>query len=240
MPTNHSQHDSPGCFGFLLKIFGIKRGQPDSSDIQVEHLSADDLPYRLRDDFLSPAEKSFFQILRFWAEDRYTLFSKVSLADLFYVSRPHENRSALNRIDRKHVDFVICDKQTLMPVFAVELDDSSHARPDRMARDRFVNDVFEAAALPLVHIPVRSGYTVAELETQFRGLVNDPPGSQSLPNSAPAPRPTPAGENGAPFCPKCGSRMVLRTVRSGEHAGKQFYGCPNYPNCRSMLPLKGW
>ena len=33
-------------------------------------------------------------------------------------------------------------------------------------------------------------------------------------------------------CPRCGGRLVLRTARSGPNAGRQFYGCSNYPRCR--------
>lgn len=33
-------------------------------------------------------------------------------------------------------------------------------------------------------------------------------------------------------CPKCGENLMLRTARKGENAGKNFYGCSNYPNCR--------
>lgn len=35
-------------------------------------------------------------------------------------------------------------------------------------------------------------------------------------------------------CPKCGSPLVLRTVKSGERAGQQFWGCSTYPKCRVM------
>ena len=38
-----------------------------------------------------------------------------------------------------------------------------------------------------------------------------------------------------PFCPKCGSRMVLRTARRGRYAGKNFWGCSKYPNCNGIL-----
>lgn len=34
------------------------------------------------------------------------------------------------------------------------------------------------------------------------------------------------------ICPKCGGTMVLRTVKKGDNAGKQFYGCSNFPKCR--------
>ena len=36
-------------------------------------------------------------------------------------------------------------------------------------------------------------------------------------------------------CPKCGNEMILRTTKSGENAGKQFWGCSQFPKCRSTL-----
>lgn len=39
-----------------------------------------------------------------------------------------------------------------------------------------------------------------------------------------------------PECPKCGKPMVLRTAKSGRTAGKQFWGCSGYPECRATLP----
>lgn len=33
-------------------------------------------------------------------------------------------------------------------------------------------------------------------------------------------------------CPKCGGELLLRTVKRGEDAGKQFYGCGKFPACR--------
>jgi four helix bundle suffix protein len=40
-----------------------------------------------------------------------------------------------------------------------------------------------------------------------------------------------------PCCPKCGKSMVLRTVKSGKNAGKQFWGCSAYPNCKGLVEL---
>ena len=34
-----------------------------------------------------------------------------------------------------------------------------------------------------------------------------------------------------PKCPYCGSNLVIRTATNGPRAGKQFYGCSNYPKC---------
>lgn len=34
------------------------------------------------------------------------------------------------------------------------------------------------------------------------------------------------------LCPLCGKPLVVRTAMRGSNAGKQFYGCSAYPNCR--------
>lgn len=34
------------------------------------------------------------------------------------------------------------------------------------------------------------------------------------------------------ICPKCGSKLVLRTAKKGDNAGNQFYGCSSFPKCR--------
>lgn len=38
-------------------------------------------------------------------------------------------------------------------------------------------------------------------------------------------------------CPKCGSALLIRTVKSGAEAGKQFWGCSGFPKCRTMRSL---
>lgn len=39
-------------------------------------------------------------------------------------------------------------------------------------------------------------------------------------------------EQGAPQCPLCGKPMIKRTIKRGSKAGKQFWGCSDYPNCQ--------
>jgi len=40
-----------------------------------------------------------------------------------------------------------------------------------------------------------------------------------------------------PPCPKCGKPLVLRTAKSGKNAGKQFWGCSAYPECKGVAEL---
>ena len=43
-------------------------------------------------------------------------------------------------------------------------------------------------------------------------------------------------------CPKCGKAMVLRTAKRGKNIGQQFWGCSDYPSCKSTQasPEKDW
>src|SRR5690554_700362 len=125
-----------GCLGFL---FGMK----------VSDKHEETLPYKLRDDFLSSAEFSFYKVLLMAIGDNYIICPKVSLADIFFVPNRRENMTYVNKIARKHVDYLLCDKETMRPVMAIELNDQSHNRSSRKARDMFVHEVFKAAKLPL-------------------------------------------------------------------------------------------
>ncbi|MDE2118222.1 MAG: restriction endonuclease [Betaproteobacteria bacterium] len=40
-----------------------------------------------------------------------------------------------------------------------------------------------------------------------------------------------------PGCPKCGKDMVKQTARKGANAGKVFWGCSNFPQCRGIIPI---
>jgi len=140
-----------GCLGVVLQLFGIKPTAGPRSFPQVSFgLDDGSLPFRLRDDFLSGAEISFYHILLSAVGDTLTVCPKVNLGDLFFVSHPERNKAAWNRISRKHIDFLLCDNRSMRPRVGIELDDSSHAREERQARDAFVQRVFQASGLPLL------------------------------------------------------------------------------------------
>lgn len=41
----------------------------------------------------------------------------------------------------------------------------------------------------------------------------------------------------SPFCPKCNNAMVKRTARQGTNAGKEFWGCSQYPKCKNVIAI---
>ncbi|OPY75729.1 MAG: DNA topoisomerase I [Syntrophorhabdus sp. PtaU1.Bin050] len=197
---------------------------------RTEKKELTDLPYRLRDDFLSPAERSFYLIVRNAVAEWADVCPKVSLGDLFYATPKAfgKRQSYSNRINRKHVDFLLIHKKTAVPILGIELDDKSHSQDKRQKRDQFIEQVFQKASLPLERISVKPGYNPHEISSQLlkaAGVADT--SAEKVARTEQIEKPT---------CPKCGGEMILRTAKSGNNVGQQFWGCSNFPRCRSVLP----
>ena len=122
------------------------------------------LPYEPRKALVTKSELRFYKSLRKATLDDWEVFAMVRIADLLKVTQhAHKRRTWLNKILSKHIDFVLCDPNTLEALVAIELDDVSHQRPERIERDKFVNLAFESAGLPLLRIPVESSYKAREI-----------------------------------------------------------------------------
>ncbi len=219
-------NQNPGCFGAILRLLGIGT-EASPSDTA--------LPFRVRDDFLSPAELSFYRALSAAVNAQAHICPKVNLADIFFVVRPNENQGARGRISQKHVDFLLCDPRTMKPLVGIELDDSSHARSKRQERDALVDAVFAAAALPLLRIPAAASYSPIELASKLSTHLSV--AGPAATESTPLPAEAADAQEGIPACPKCGVSIALRTASKGEQSGRQFYGCQNFPKCRETRPV---
>jgi hypothetical protein len=199
------------------------------------------LPYAKRDDFLSAAELNFYRVLIHTLGNQATVFTKVGLSDIFYVESKDrsEHQTFFNKIDRKHVDFLLCDADTLEPICGIELDDKSHQRKDRQERDRFVNAVFEISELPLIHIPVSQSYVTSKLHKMLSSYIDISDEERGKDDASKLIDELFSDDTDAsPTCHKCGSEMILRTAKRGENAGRQFWGCSNYPHCRAMINVE--
>jgi four helix bundle suffix protein len=46
-----------------------------------------------------------------------------------------------------------------------------------------------------------------------------------------------AKQQNAPACPTCGKPMTLRKAAKGKSAGKEFWGCTEYPECKGIINI---
>ena len=126
--------------------------------------------YETTSALLTPAERSFFGVLQQVVLPSICLFPKVRLADVIQPRSALDGptrQSAFNKISSKHVDFVLCDAGTTKVICVIELDDSSHGRGSRQARDSFVDAALQFASIPVVRFSVRHGYAPEKIRVEL-------------------------------------------------------------------------
>src|SRR5512142_1677483 len=200
--------------------------EPVGTKVKTEATS---LPYRLRDRFLSTPEVALYKALWEMVGERYVVFAKVALNDIFYIVRPNENVHYFNKLFRKHVDFLLCNARTLQPQIGVELVRPAPVGGARNS-DVFMEDLFLTAGLPLVQVPSNDRYDEAELVSLFQSALNKVKQMER--------KMADLGRDSIPMCPVCGKLMVLRTHRTGPKAGQLYYGCIDSPTCPGIVQLK--
>jgi restriction system protein len=75
---------------------------------------------------------------------------------------------------------------------------------------------------------------IEQLEKQF---IEDGGYSEQLATARLAARQGKKASDPVPSCSQCGKPMVLRTAKTGKNAGKQFWGCTAYPDCKGIAPV---
>lgn len=151
--------------GFLFVIFifvliakRFKREEVPEKDEQY-------YPYHKRQYFMTAAEYAFFKVLQEAVQDKYFIVPQVTLSNLVDVNDGYKwNKSYRSKIDKKSVDFVLFNKGGYTPYLAIELDDSSHSRLDRMERDDFVQNVLQRAGIRLERVKNAYSYDVQEID----------------------------------------------------------------------------
>lgn len=135
-----------------------------------------DTGYRLNGPLFSPAERSFLGVLIQAVPEENMVLGKVRVADVISpkkgLSRP-KWQSAFNRISAKHFDYVVCDRDTLRVVSAIELNDKSHKGKRRADRDAFLRGACASAGLRLFEFDAKPSYSVVEVRRQLASEGSD-------------------------------------------------------------------
>jgi very-short-patch-repair endonuclease len=117
---------------------------------------------------MTKSESEFFRMLDKAVCDRYYIFPQAHLSAILNHKVPGQNwKYAFRHINGKSVDYVLCDKQTLKPVYAVELDDYTHSYSDRQERDQEVERMLQSAGIPLVRFGEYKTLTKDEISRRF-------------------------------------------------------------------------
>lgn len=151
-----------GIGAFVMAQMGLISGGDEEAEKEGKEKKS--YRYQHKQFFMTRAENGFYHGLVRAVGDRYAIFAQVHLPDIVDEKVPGQDwRAARARINRKSIDFVLCDKEYLNPKLAIELDDTSHEREERQARDVFVEEVLRMAKLPLLRIQYAENVDIQEL-----------------------------------------------------------------------------
>lgn len=129
--------------------------------------------YARKQFFLTRAEHECYDALIAAVGDKYHVFAQVHLPTILDNKvKGQDWRAALAHINRKSVDFVLCDKAYISPKLAIELDDKSHERPDRQERDQEVERILNDAGVPLLRLENHGAFNPTDLMEKIQAVVS--------------------------------------------------------------------
>lgn len=136
-----------------IVIVGIKLKEQKPTG-ETENLSS-------QDDYSKAYQKRFLLTKNEWYEfkklQQYAdianllICPKVRLLDIIEPRKGEGNyMSLLGKVQSKHVDFLVCDKN-LYVLGVIELDDNSHDQDSRKSRDQFVDQILTSVGYKVIH-----------------------------------------------------------------------------------------
>jgi hypothetical protein len=124
-------------------------------------------PFDSKKSVFTPAEKNFQNLVEQAMGSQYRIINRVKLADIVTIRNGVSDRasqSAVNNAEGKYLDFVICDRNTMKLLGAIDLVDTQ-GKGYKIKKDWFVSGALEAASIPHLRIKVKANYTLNEIRT---------------------------------------------------------------------------
>ena len=132
------------------------------------------LPYKIQETIMSAHERLLFENIRTTIGSDYDVYPQMKLDKIFKVEYQKIYKyylGWLRKINQKSVDFLVVKRDTQSPIFAIELDDSSHEKEDRRERDKFVEEIFRRNNFPLIRFNPGQ-YKIEELKIVLEKYLN--------------------------------------------------------------------
>jgi hypothetical protein len=218
-----------GIIGLLVllligAVWLAKRDQKRSST-RINHIPpiSGEISGRQIPSLLTPPELACFNTLHMVAGKEYHVMAKVSLSDIAVVKQGVD-KTLMERVAKKglrDVDFILCSKDNLAVVCAIELGEASGHR------DFTLGDFLHELGILYFRLPVKTSYSMPEIRGMLEPILKERP---------PTPDEMVATVSMEAFraCKTCKSRMVLKRAKSGKYKGVLFWVCSRYPECKTI------
>lgn len=141
-----------GAIVLAFELYRIKKPQQGSSTEEKADPKTDYSQSYQRKYLLTKNEyREYMTLRKIAAEKDLVICPKVRLLDIIEPRKGEKDyKSLFFKVQAKHVDFVICDKDLRIKA-VLELDDSSHDQKDRQDRDAFVDQILTSVGYKVIH-----------------------------------------------------------------------------------------
>ena len=122
---------------------------------------------------MTSRENECFKILNEIFSSKWFVVPQVHLSALLdYRVKGQNWNAAFRHINGKSVDFVLIGKESYKVICVIELDDSTHSKPDRIERDVEIERMFKEARIPLARIGRFESMTKSEIAKVITDAIN--------------------------------------------------------------------
>ncbi len=109
--------------------------------------SARSFRFARRSPFLRQDEIQLYERLTAALKDTH-VFPQVAMSA--FVQHKGRSQAARNLFSQKYVDYLVCERKTMRPLYVIELDGASHAGAKAQRRDKQKNEVLASAGIPVM------------------------------------------------------------------------------------------
>ena len=124
-------------------------------------------PFDSKPTVFTPAEKNFQTLVEEALGEQYRVINRVKLSDLVNIRKGVSNKAsqiASNNAESKYLDFVICERNSMKLLGAIDLVDTQ-GKGYKVKKDWFVSGALEAAAIPHLRIKVKANYSIKDIRS---------------------------------------------------------------------------
>ncbi|MES2675917.1 MAG: DUF2726 domain-containing protein [Pseudomonadota bacterium] len=211
-----------------------------ATPIQTPAQMSSAILYEKKDSLLSHAETLLFDALQSAVATDYWLLAKVTVTDVIAIKSVNGG-SLPNPLQGKQFAFVVCAKNTLQILCAIEFNEKIQTQDLSTLSDSPLSTICVKAKVPLLNISRQLKYDTQQLRAQIDQEINVFEIKKLQPkilsvtatteNTTPA---EPARKTATPNpCPKCSGTMVKRKTKNTE-----LWVCIRYPECRGVLAVE--
>lgn len=157
---------------YIFKGIGKIKQTEDSND-NNNQIKKSQYKYYAKSYVMTSRENECFKTLNEIFSSKWFVVPQVHLSALLdYRVKGQNWNAAFRHINGKSVDFVLIGKESYKVICVIELDDSTHSKPNRIERDVEIERMFKEAGIPLARISKFESMTKPEIAKVVTDAIN--------------------------------------------------------------------